>query len=538
MTDRDPRRAGSDLAFGAAVLVCGAAALLAHLDERVLSSPHEARVLETAREMDAAGDLVVPRFLGELRAQKPPLAYWAAVAAARVAGEPSLPGTRRIAAGLGILTLLSTFALGAALFDRRTAALAAAALGSSLLFVEEFRKATPDPFLAAFSTASAAAMAWAWRLHGWRVRLCGGAAAAALALALLAKGPIALLFAALAWFATRPAGARIRWFAAAAGLAGALVPIAIWARAVALREPAAAGVFLDEIWRRLPGDDDGGGGGAWGSRGPWLYVTELALGLLPVTAILAVALTPRSAAAGPVRKWFLLGLAALALMSSRKAAYLLPLLPAAALLVGRVAAAAGSGAASAVTKAERAALTFQAAAVPIASCGLLGMFAAASGRITATSLAIGGGALLFAAGAALAALFRRRAPVRSVLLAGLLGTGLWTGVHEAHEPQDLSRFHLGRFIADRVPDQEPLLTVEAPDPVVAFYARRVPGRREATAVEAERLQGPVWVLAPRERGRDGALGAEVAATLEGFRQGARPGRAGDARAIALFRRWR
>lgn len=51
-------------------------ALLLGLADRPVYKIQEVRIAETAREMLASGDWVVPRYNGELRLQKPPLPYW------------------------------------------------------------------------------------------------------------------------------------------------------------------------------------------------------------------------------------------------------------------------------------------------------------------------------------------------------------------------------------------------------------------------------------------------------------------------------
>ena len=61
-------------------------ALLINLGDRPIYKIQEVRIAETAREMLASGDWVVPRYNGELRLQKPPLPYWLTAASYRLAG--------------------------------------------------------------------------------------------------------------------------------------------------------------------------------------------------------------------------------------------------------------------------------------------------------------------------------------------------------------------------------------------------------------------------------------------------------------------
>ncbi|MES2553156.1 MAG: glycosyltransferase family 39 protein [Pseudomonadota bacterium] len=61
-------------------------ALYAGLDSRPVYKIQEVRIAETAREMLASGDYVVPRLNGELRLQKPPLPYWTTAASYALLG--------------------------------------------------------------------------------------------------------------------------------------------------------------------------------------------------------------------------------------------------------------------------------------------------------------------------------------------------------------------------------------------------------------------------------------------------------------------
>src|SRR5215212_10913130 len=71
----------------------------------------EARVLETAREMLGAPlrDWMIPHLNGQLRLEKPPLAYWLAAWAFKVGGVSETAGRVPFALA-GWLTLLITFA--------------------------------------------------------------------------------------------------------------------------------------------------------------------------------------------------------------------------------------------------------------------------------------------------------------------------------------------------------------------------------------------------------------------------------------------
>lgn len=78
-------------------------ALLINLGDRPIYKIQEVRIAETAREMLASGDWVVPRYNGELRLQKPPLPYWLTAASYRLAGVTEV-AARLPAALFGLLS--------------------------------------------------------------------------------------------------------------------------------------------------------------------------------------------------------------------------------------------------------------------------------------------------------------------------------------------------------------------------------------------------------------------------------------------------
>ena len=69
-----------------ALLVACAAALLVGLAAYPILDGDEGLFAETAREMALTGDWLVPRFCQVERLNKPPLFYWVAAAAMRLAG--------------------------------------------------------------------------------------------------------------------------------------------------------------------------------------------------------------------------------------------------------------------------------------------------------------------------------------------------------------------------------------------------------------------------------------------------------------------
>lgn len=108
---------------------------------------HEAYVVETAREMGARGEWVVPYFNDRPRLRKPPLSYWlvAAVGRATGAGTRLEPWHGRLVsalAGIGLVAIV--VGLAVRLYDRPTALLAGAMTATTQGFFHWAHNARSD----------------------------------------------------------------------------------------------------------------------------------------------------------------------------------------------------------------------------------------------------------------------------------------------------------------------------------------------------------------------------------------------------------
>ncbi|MCA9246893.1 MAG: glycosyltransferase family 39 protein [Planctomycetales bacterium] len=103
----------------------------------------EPRNAGCAREMLERGDLVVPTFNGELRAHKPVLTYWLMMASYSVWGVDEF-GARFFSALLGVGTVILTYHIGRMLYTAETGFWSAIVLATSLMFGVSSRAATPD----------------------------------------------------------------------------------------------------------------------------------------------------------------------------------------------------------------------------------------------------------------------------------------------------------------------------------------------------------------------------------------------------------
>jgi 4-amino-4-deoxy-L-arabinose transferase-like glycosyltransferase len=338
------------------LILCAAGGVLlfAGLGRADLFNPDEPRESEMAREMLVTGDHVVPRLAGEPFLEKPPLFYWLVVTAYRLAGGPSEAAARIVPAIAGFLCLFVTFAMARRLFGASTALLAALVL---LTCFESFWLARrtlidmPMTFAILLACDALHRVVTAERRTppGWL-----GVAAAALAGALLFKGIVGAAIPGLAvagWLLWR-LDLRPLWRRGllAAGLAS-LVPVGLWVRALHARLGDAAVhefVVVNNVHRFT-------GGAAKGHDNPfWYYGPTIGIDFFPWSILLPFAFLAAArvalraspwrpaanedeererAGARDLLVWFLLPLLLLSIASTKRGLYLLPIYPAAAMLV-------------------------------------------------------------------------------------------------------------------------------------------------------------------------------------------------------------
>lgn len=125
------------------------------LGDRALSEPDEGRYAEVAREMWATGDWLSPRLDGFYFFDKPPLQYWLSAIAYSLFG--ATPFSARLWSALtGLLAVTMTGWAGYRLFGRSAGISTALVLGSSFLFVLGSHINTLDMGVAAFLTTAMA----------------------------------------------------------------------------------------------------------------------------------------------------------------------------------------------------------------------------------------------------------------------------------------------------------------------------------------------------------------------------------------------
>jgi 4-amino-4-deoxy-L-arabinose transferase-like glycosyltransferase len=326
---------------------------------RGLYETTEGRYAEAAREMIETGDWLVPTLDYEPHWSKPPLTYWALAGGMLLLGENEW-GVRLAPAVAYLLVAWAVFGLGSSMWDRRTALAAALVYATAPLAVLAATSVSTDPLLAAWEALAALAY--------WRALASRGARSPRswivlfwlfVGLGFLTKGPPALLtlLAVLVYHGWRSATGRPS--PALASPTGLLVFAVVglsWYVAVALREEGLLGRLLREEvvdrvassrFRRNPEWHHALsvlvlpfvlGLGAWlGLVPPVWRAWRERIGGSPWWRELA-----RREALLFCAIWIAAPLLVLSFSKSRLPLYVLPFLPAAALILGRGIAVAGS----------------------------------------------------------------------------------------------------------------------------------------------------------------------------------------------------
>jgi 4-amino-4-deoxy-L-arabinose transferase-like glycosyltransferase len=190
--DSDPGRPGR---FYTLLLLAFGLLYLALLGVRPLFNPDEGRYVDIPAEMLASGDYILPHLNGLAYLEKPPLQYWLSAATLAAFGHNEWAG-RLVAALAALLGTLTVLKLGTRLYDPVRARFAAAMTGSMLLYVLMGQLTTLDMLLSTWLTIAIAAFCLAqsdrsnnaagtrqWMLVCW----------AAMGLATLTKGLIGIL---------------------------------------------------------------------------------------------------------------------------------------------------------------------------------------------------------------------------------------------------------------------------------------------------------------------------------------------------------
>ena len=307
------------------------------LSERPLNN-HECFVSITAREMLESGDWIVPTCNGELRLEKTPLSYWLVAGLAKITGKVDEFTTRLPSAVFGLLSVAAIIYFVNQWLSFRIAVLSAAVWATSLGYIRYSHNARPDMiltffimlcFLTFYSAVSAKSrkrqiiyMLVFWISFG---------------LANLAKGPAPLPLVLLPLFFYVAVFRQWKQIPKLLPIIGMVVFLAIvlpWPLAVASRMNWNLAVWKREFVDRFFGTYASGG------KPLYYYLPKMFQFMLPWAAFVPLALAAPFyrvwSKKQPVMQflwmWFVVGLAFLTISSGKRQHYIIPMIPAMAVL--------------------------------------------------------------------------------------------------------------------------------------------------------------------------------------------------------------
>lgn len=295
------------------------------------------------------GAWAMPSRNGAPRLRKPPGVVWANLLAwtGLEPGDPNataddlLDRARLVSVAMGLLLIAGVYAIGRGLGDRKTAAIAALVAGTMILTQKQARYASYDIYMAAW-LAVAMGVAPLRNVLGGAAMQRGAAAArwlaagAAVGAAWMCKGPLAVGLFVLALLGVVLAG---RSVAGVRRLGGGLLLALPMACAVALPWYVWAELrydLLGAMFREASHVQER-------SSPPWFYAGLLGL-VFPWTVWLIGGLFLPWLRLGGMRRrqalagwfWFVLVLVAFSLASAKQQRYILPIVPAAAVLIAQL----------------------------------------------------------------------------------------------------------------------------------------------------------------------------------------------------------
>ncbi len=448
--------------------------------QRRLANPDEGRYSEISREMVQSGDWITPRLDGIKYFEKPPLQYWATALAFEAFGESEVTARLYVAA-CGLLTLLVAAYTAGRLGTADASLGTAVALLCSPYFMALGTIVTLDMGVALWITAAVCAFLLAEDAveRGARSARWLATAWVSMALAVLSKGLIGIVFPAAAVFfhmVLRRDPSVLKRLGWSYGLPIFLAIATPWFVAVSKANPEFARFFfIHEHFERFLTHE------ARRVQPWWFFLPIVAFGFLPWTFALPAAI--REAWRGesgrrfqPLRVsllWCAVVIVFFSISGSKLPAYVLPVFPMLAIVLGRylakaaprrLAFAAGAGAALAVPLAIAAFLMDHGGTDP----WTLALYSAAK------PWALAGTAALLAGGIAGALLLRaghRWPGLAAVALASLALIGAIEGGYVELTPRQ-SGWEVAQAMKPYLRPGTRLYSVNHYEQTVPFYIRR------------------------------------------------------------------
>lgn len=248
--------------------------------DHALYPPDEGRYASASYWMSQSADWLVPQFQGEAHLTKPPLVYWMQAAGLRWIGHNELAVRLPSLLASTVLSLL-VYAAGVRWGGRRHGLFAVALLACMPLQMIVGRMAIIDPTLACCWFA--ALLCGLAAIERGDLRWVGGLWLA-IALGLMAKGPIALipLLVIIVWMALAGRMREVFRLRPLVGFPLAAAPVVIWAIMVVRAHPEALSIWIGQTAGRIVGE----AGTNAHAAPPWYYVPVFLAGLFPATVMI------------------------------------------------------------------------------------------------------------------------------------------------------------------------------------------------------------------------------------------------------------
>ena len=240
----------------------------------------DGRYAAVSRDLSQRSSWLVPYDAKGPHLTKPPLTYWAEALCIRWLG-PTATAVRIPSTLAGSLVVIGTLLLGWKIAGKRVGILAAGTLAVMPIHLVISRLTLTDGILAAgwFGILAGGYLCileprrWRWPLLLWT----------SMAMAWMTKGPVAWipLAAILAWLIVGRRAREIKNLRPIRGILLSLIPVAVWAIAVWVKDPQAVQTWVHEVGGRLAG-------GGNHPQGPWYFFIVLLVGMFPASCMLDV----------------------------------------------------------------------------------------------------------------------------------------------------------------------------------------------------------------------------------------------------------
>lgn len=254
--------------------------LWSSLGDHGFNGRSDVRYAVIAQDMASSGDWLVPRYMGAVHLTKPPLVYWLEAGSIKLLGHTYL-AVRLPAVICGTLALLVLFWFARRMLRVREALFACGLYAVMPMTIFPARMAVTDSELNLCWLVVLCA-GYLMRIEPgrrrWTLLFWGGAS-----IGMLAKGPVMFIplgIVVVWWIICSDKGLSMRAVTRCMlALLLAMLPTLLWALAVMLIRPEAAGVWWHETFDRVTGSGDH-------ARPLWFFIPVLLVGCFPCSAML------------------------------------------------------------------------------------------------------------------------------------------------------------------------------------------------------------------------------------------------------------